>query len=100
MSYASTALVATDRAERYRKQLASHFGHGIEVREEPEETVLVFGEDTTTTLRAIGDALVMVVRAGTVEDLARIENVTGGHLVRFGEKDELVVEWRREGAQG
>jgi hypothetical protein len=46
MLHTSTALVATDRAERYRKQLASHFGHRIEVREEPEQTVLVWDEDT------------------------------------------------------
>jgi len=28
--------------------------------------------------------------------LDRVEDVTGKHLVRFGEKDELVVEWQRE----
>jgi hypothetical protein len=98
MSHTSTALVATERAERYRKQLAGHLGHRIEVREEPEQTVLVWGEDTTTTLCAKGDVLVMVSRAADEEGLARIENVAGSHLVRFGEKDELVVEWRREDA--
>jgi len=31
MSVTATARVATERGERYRKQLASHFGNKIEV---------------------------------------------------------------------
>ena len=29
-------------------------------------------------------------------DLARFEDVIGRHLVRFGKKDELVVQWTRD----
>jgi len=35
MSVTATSRVATERGERYRKQLASHFGNKIEVVEEP-----------------------------------------------------------------
>ena len=35
MSVTSTARVVTDRGERYRKQLASHFGNKVEVTESP-----------------------------------------------------------------
>jgi hypothetical protein len=28
-----------------------------------------------------------------------LEDVVGRHLVRFGTKDELVVEWRRESGE-
>ena len=31
MTVTSTSRVATDRGERYRKQLASHFGNKVEV---------------------------------------------------------------------
>ncbi len=40
MSVTATSRVATERGERYRKQLASHFGNKIEVVEEPGGTVL------------------------------------------------------------
>jgi hypothetical protein len=40
MSVTTTSRVATERGERYRKQLASHFGNKIEVAEEPSGTVL------------------------------------------------------------
>ena len=43
MSVTATSRVATERGERYRKQLASHFGNKIEVAEEPSGTVR-FGE--------------------------------------------------------
>jgi hypothetical protein len=33
MSVTATSRVATERGERYRKQLASHFGNKIEVAE-------------------------------------------------------------------
>ena len=36
MSFTATSRVATERGERYRKQLASHFGNKIEVVEEPD----------------------------------------------------------------
>ena len=51
MSVIATSRVATERGERYRKQLASHFGN-------------------------------------------KIEDVTGRHLERFGEKDGLSVTWQ------
>ena len=46
MAVTSTARVVTDRGERYRKQLASHFGNRIEVTQSPAGTVLTqrFGE--------------------------------------------------------
>ncbi|WP_374935444.1 DUF2218 domain-containing protein [Streptomyces resistomycificus] len=31
-----------------------------------------------------------------MQGLDRLEDVVGRHLVRFGAKDELVVEWRRD----
>jgi hypothetical protein len=43
MSVTATSRVATGRGERYRKQLASHFGNKIEVAEDPSGTVLRWG---------------------------------------------------------
>jgi hypothetical protein len=46
-------------------------------------------------LRAEDGALLLTVE-GAPEDLDRLESVVGKHLVRFGAKDELVVEWMRD----
>ncbi len=94
MTVTSTARVATERGERYRKQLASHFGNKVEVVQAPSGTVLKWGFGGTTTLTVEVDALVIRAEADDVETLERVKDVTGRHLERFGEKDGLVVTWR------
>ena len=93
MTVTSTARVVTERGERYRNQLASHFGNRIEVSETPASTVLAWGFGGTTTLTVDPDALVMLAAADESETLDRVKDVTGRHLERFGEKDGLVVTW-------
>lgn len=94
MAVTSTARVATDRGERYRKQLASHFGNRVEVAESPAGTVLTWGFGGTTALTVEADALVMIAAAEDSQALERVKDVTGRHLERFGEKDGLVVTWQ------
>ena len=94
MSVTATSRVATERGERYRKQLASHFGNKIEVAEEPSGTVLKWGFGGTTTLTVEPGALVMLAAADDEQTLDRVKDVTGRHLERFGEKDGLVVAWQ------
>jgi hypothetical protein len=43
MTVTATSRVATERGERYRKQLASHFGNKVEVRQGPSGPVLRWG---------------------------------------------------------
>lgn len=43
MTVTAPSRVATERGERYRKQLASHFGNKVEVRPEPSGPVLRWG---------------------------------------------------------
>jgi uncharacterized protein len=94
MTVTSTSRVVTDRGERYRKQLASHFGNKVEVAEEPDRAVLKWGFGGATTLTVEPDALVMRADADDEQTLDRVKDVTGRHLERFGEKDGLVVTWR------
>jgi len=94
MGFTSKARVETDRGERYRKQLASHFGNRVEVTESPAGTVLTWGFGGTTTLTVEPGALVMLAAADDTETLGRVKDVTGRHLERFGEKDGLVVTWQ------
>jgi hypothetical protein len=94
MSVTATSRVATERGERYRKQLASHFGNKIEVAEEPSVTVLKWGFGGTTTLTVEPGALVLRADAEDAETLDQVKDVTGRHLERFGQKDGLVVTWQ------
>jgi hypothetical protein len=52
-------------------------------------------QNGTGTLTATEGALLLAVETDA-EHLAVLEDVVGRHLVRFGTKDELVVEWRRD----
>jgi hypothetical protein len=91
----SEARVITERPHRYAKQLASHFSRKLETSwdEETGRGALAFGAGTAT-LTAEPGVLLLVVEG---EDLDRLEDVVGRHLVRFGTKDELVAEWHRDG---
>ena len=91
MSVTSATRVATDRGERYRKQLASHFGNRIEAAESPAGTVLTWGFGGTTTLTVEPGALVMIAAADDTQTLDQVKDATGRHLERFGEQDGLVV---------
>jgi hypothetical protein len=94
----SIAIVSTDAPERYAKQLLAHLG-----RKDTVETVagerqggrLVFAYGTGT-VRPEDNRLVLEAVAEDVESLAHVEDVLGRHLVRFGAKRELVVNWRRD----
>jgi hypothetical protein len=82
MGVTSTARVVTDRGDRYRKQLVSHFGNRVEVTESPAGTVLTRGFGGTTTLTVEPDALGMIAAAGDAQTLDQVRDVTGRHLER------------------
>lgn len=90
----SRADVATDAPARYAKQLASHLGRKVAVREEGDVRVLDFGIGSCTLTPGDG-VLAMLAEATDEEGLARIEQVVGSHLERFGQKRELAVTWVR-----
>ncbi|MFJ4798953.1 DUF2218 domain-containing protein [Kitasatospora purpeofusca] len=95
----SEARVTTDRSARYAKQLAAHMGRKIKAdwSEETGHGTLVFGAGIAT-LEATPDALLLAVE-GETENLPGLEDVVGRHLVRFGARDELVVEWHRDNGE-
>ncbi len=105
----STAVVTTDRGGRYAKQLVSHLGRRLETSwDEATDHGVVLFEGGRCDLSSTADGLSLLARvdALTTGDgdpalLARIEDVVGRHLVRFGTRDELVVAWQRtDGSPG
>lgn len=89
----SHASIATDRPARYAKQLVSHLTRRAtgEWNDAEGRGWLDFGGGRAALI-AKGAALDIDVEG---DDVERVENVVGRHLVRFGAKDELVVEWTR-----
>jgi hypothetical protein len=94
----STAVVSTDAAARYAKQLLSHLGRkaGVEpVDGEPDGGLLPLSAGVGI-VRPRSDHLVLEAVAGDVESLALVEDILGRHLERFGARRELTVSWRRD----
>ncbi len=91
----ATALVPTDRPDRYAKQLASHLSRRSEIHEEPDGTrvVLTRGE---CLLRPEDDGLRLEAEAPDDKSLDIVTDVIGRHLERFGQRNELQVEWSRD----
>lgn len=91
------AVVATDRPSRYIKQLGSHMGRKLGTAELPDGIRLTFNRDGIFRgygdLRETDGALVMEVRAESDEQATHLADVLDRHLVRFGERDELTVNF-------
>jgi hypothetical protein len=92
----SSAHVPTDAAPRYAKQLVAHLGRKVPVEDVDGGRRLAF-EFGSGIVRAGADAVVLEATAADAETLARVEDVLGRHLERFGQRNELVVTWRRPG---
>lgn len=88
----ATALVSTDRPQRYIKQLVSHFGAKVdsELTDDGGSLRFPFG---TSVLTATDAGIEIRAEADSAEDLERLQDVVARHLVRFGSKDELAVDW-------
>lgn len=97
MTLSSEARVTTDRPDRYGSQLVKHFSNKIETSWADGAGNLTFGMGTAS-LHAEDGVLRMRVSAADQESLARMQEVVGSHLVRFGQRDELVVEWQSVGS--
>ncbi|GAA2011734.1 DUF2218 domain-containing protein [Brevibacterium samyangense] len=93
----STASVATERPARYGKQLASHMGRKVPFTwdEEAGAGTVEFADGAVLgTLRALDGALHMTVE-GPADSIERFEAVLGRHLVKFGQREDMVCVWER-----
>ncbi len=95
----SSASVATDRPDRYAKQLISHLGARAEVERAAGATVLGLSMGVCE-VRVVRGAIELQARAADVASLHRLEGIVQRHLERFGDSDDLEVNWRATGAGG
>jgi hypothetical protein len=92
MSLTARADVVTDAPGRYAKQLVSHLGRKVEFAVAGPASSARFGGGTGTVV--VGDGvLTLLAEAPDPDSLALVERVLGGHLERFGQRNELVVTW-------
>ena len=92
----ATAVVVSDAAARYAKQLVAHLGHKVSVSTvagQPATWRFVFAYGVGV-VRVAGGRLQLEAGAADPEALARVQDVLGRHLERFGRRGELTVQWR------
>ena len=84
--------VLTDAPARYAKQLVSHLGRKVPwTTDGPVSRATIAGG---TGVVEVGDGvLILRAQASDTESLARVQDVLGRHLERFGQRNELVVTW-------
>ncbi|GAA4566213.1 DUF2218 domain-containing protein [Planotetraspora kaengkrachanensis] len=92
----STAHVATETAARYAKQLASHLGRKVPVEDLPGDGYRLTFPAGEGVLSTEADRLIMRATATDAASLAIVQDVLGRHLERFGQRNELVVNWQED----
>ncbi|MCW2740926.1 MAG: hypothetical protein JWR45_1348 [Blastococcus sp.] len=91
--------VRTDVPERYAKQLVSHLGRRVEFRVEGSRSTAPIAGGTGIV--EVGDGvLTLFAAAPDADTLDRVQDVLGRHLERFGQRNELVVEWTADQRAG
>jgi hypothetical protein len=89
----SVARVATSKPSPYLKQLCRHFGHRNEVTFDDEHGEIRLPSGVCRLEVTGADELTLTATATEPESLEALERVIGGHLERFGSRDELSVAW-------
>ena len=93
----SRADVTTDAPARYAKQLVSHLGRKTTWATDGDTSTADIGGGTGSVV--VGDGvLTLLAEAADTEVLARVQDVLGRHLERFGQRNELAVQWSEPSA--
>jgi uncharacterized protein len=92
----SRADVATGTPARYAKQLISHLGRKVPFTGDATTSPATAVIGAATGGIVVGDGVLTLLAVGEDEEsVARVEQVLGGHLERFAQRDELTVRWLR-----
>ena len=87
-----TGTMATDRPERYAKQLLRHWSERGPVTEEGGASVQRWADGQVIRLTPVDGSLEVEVSVEG-EDATGFADVVARHLERFGQRDELEVVW-------
>ncbi|HMQ93898.1 MAG TPA: DUF2218 domain-containing protein [Amaricoccus sp.] len=96
--HVSEAIVRTEKAGRYLQQLSKHFGHKVPVQGDERQCHIGFPMGACTLEAEPGsNTLTLRLTAATAKDVGRLEEIVGGHLVRFAFREDLRVDWNSIG---
>jgi hypothetical protein len=87
-----TGYVATSRAQRYVKQLVSHFGTKVTTELTDSGGILQF-DFGRCDLEVTPDGIRLLATCDDPDQLPTVADVVGRHLERFGAADQLTVTW-------
>jgi hypothetical protein len=90
----SSAHIATERPERYVKQLVSHLGRKLATSVSDDGVSTITFADGACVLSSHPGYIDAQASGADAQTLAVVEDVVARHLVRFGSKGELSVTWR------
>ncbi|WP_222864396.1 GNAT family N-acetyltransferase [Micromonospora sp. WP24] len=88
----STARVVTDRPHRYIKQLVSHMGRKVPTELDEQRGSIRFSLGSCLLVASTAH-FDMIVKAGTADAIAAVEDTIARHLLRFAARDTLTVDW-------
>ena len=91
----ANATVTTENARRYLTQLCKHFGHKVTTDWHGDEGFADFSMGRCD-FSATAGKLHMACRAQTEDDLVKVQDIVGDHLVRFAWREDLTVDWRMQ----
>ena len=94
MSITSTATVATDRPERFAKQLVTHLGRKVTWTTVGNASTATFGT-ATAGVATDAETLTLTATGKTDDEVALVENVLGSHLERFAFRHPVEITWTR-----
>jgi len=86
--------MATDRPERYAKQLAGHWARKGSTEETDDATVIQFDGGQRVVMRPMPGVLEIEASVPDNDDPVRFAEVVKSHLERFGQREELDVVWQ------
>ena len=86
--------MATDRPERYAKQLVSHWSERGPISEDAGVVVQRWETGQVLVLRAVEGLLEVEITVPEGDDAARFAQTVKEHLERFGPRDEVNLVWQ------
>ena len=88
--------VATGAPARYAKQLISHLGRKVPFTGDGTTSPATAVIGGATAGIVVGDGVLTLMTTGDDEEsVARVQQVLGGHLERFAQRENLSVRWLR-----
>lgn len=87
------SVVSTKLGSKYLQQLCKHFSHKVTVDFNPETARVDFPFGLCFMV-ATDNSLTFYIQSPKPEGLMRTQAVIDDHLLRFGFREELVIEWQ------